>query len=50
MVPQRVGHGFVIESLEQHATVMLVIVLEPGERQDRRPNVGLVAEHVAEGA
>ena len=36
------------QRLEQHATVMRVIVLEPNQAQNRRPYIGVVAEDLAE--
>src|SRR6202040_1053544 len=50
MLTQGIGDCLVIERLEQHATVMRVVILEPDQAQDRRPGIGMVAEDFAEPA
>src|SRR5215469_4703342 len=50
MLVQGIRDSPIIERLEQHAPIMGVIILEPEQRQDRRANIGMVAEDVAEAA
>src|SRR6266403_216944 len=50
MGTQRPGGRVIGKRLEQDAPVMGVVVLEADQAEDRRPNVRMIAEDLAEGA